>query len=988
MMTKRSDLSERGLEIHATELLVAQNWNEVPQANFDAGYCLFLGELIDFITATQPKIAIELDLQVDSPTRHKVLSRIQDEISRRGIIDVFRNGIKHNQHDITLFYGAPTSSNDSAIEKYLGNRFSVTRQLHYSPTDTALSLDLVLHVNGIPVFTFELKNQITRQNYEDAIQQYMNDRNPNELIFKFKRTIGHFAVDDSEAWFTTKLAGKNSWFLPFNKGFNDGAGNPVNPDGLKTDYLWSSILNTQSFTEIIENYAQLVDEISANNGAKKEVQIFPRYHQLEVVRKLLGAVRVDEVGKRYLIQHSAGSGKSNSIAWLAHQLVSVQASSTSQIEKHKFDTVIVVTDRKILDKQISETIRQYAQVSSIVGRASSSQDLKEMIEQGKKIIISTLQKFPHIMQEVGDGHRNRNFAIIIDEAHSSQGGKATAALSSTLMQAKTSQTDDELESLEDMIAEVVESRKMLTNASYFAFTATPKNKTLELFGEAFTMDGVVKHKPFHTYSMKQAIQEGFILDVLQNYTPLQSYYRLTKTIDNDPEFDSKRAKKKLRAYVEGNDHAIKIKAGIIVDHFLEQVYAPRKIAGEARAMIVTSSIERAIQYYDAVQNYLISIHSPIRAIVAFSGEPEYGGKKVTEALLNGFPSVEIVDRIIEDPYRFLIVADKFQTGYDEPLLHTMYVDKPLSGIRAVQTLSRLNRAHPKKYDCFVLDFHNDVDIIRDSFASFYRTTILSEETDANKLHNMTSTLRDAQIFTSENLDDFAKFYLTGADRRNLDPILDMSVSEYLKLDTPDQVVFKSTAKSFLRMYSFLSSILPYINSEWEKISIFMNFLVPKLPAPDDDDLAKGILQTIDMDSYRIEKLAIQKLQLPDENGVVDPIKIDKPGTPSGPTMDRLSNILKNFNDLFGNIDWSDKDRIAGIISNELPAKVASDEKFINARNNSDKQNAKIEHDAALQRVMNSLMQDQVELFKQFMNNEDFKKWLQEEVFKANYESVA
>jgi type I restriction enzyme R subunit len=592
------------------------------------------------------------------------------------------------------------------------------------------------------------------------------------------------------------------------------------------------------------------------------------------------------------------------------------------------------------------------------------------------------------MDEISDGHRERKFAIIIDEAHSSQGGKATSALSATLRSTTDAVTDDEIDSLEDLISEVVESRRMLTNASYFAFTATPKNKTLELFGEPFTLDGVVKHKPFHTYSMKQAIQEGFILDVLKYYTPVQSYYRLEKTVETDPEFDVRRAKKKLRLYVEGNSHAISVKAGIMVDHFLGQVVAPRKIGGKARAMIVTSSIERAIQYFEAVQQYLSSIHSPYKAIVAFSGDPEFGGKKVTEAGLNGFPSNEIADKLIEDPYRFLIVADKFQTGYDEPLLHTMYVDKPLHGIRAVQTLSRLNRAHPKKYDCFVLDFYNDVDVIAESFASFYRTTILSDETDPNKLHNMSSTLRDAQIFTSEVLDTFAERYLRGADRGDLDPLLDICVEQYVELDTAVQIEFKGTAKSFLRMYGFLSSILPYVNSEWEKLSIYLNFLVPKLPAPGDEDLAKGILQTIDMDSYRVEKLAVQSLSLPDNDAEVDPIQMDKSGKPNEPMLDKLSNILKNFNDLFGNIDWSDKDRIAGIISNELPAKVASDEKFINARNNSDKQNAKIEHDAALQRVMNSLMQDQVELFKQFMNNEDFKKWLQEEVFKANYESVA
>lgn len=987
-MTK-SDTSEKGLESRAIEILSHNGWNYHNASELDSVFCLYLELLTEFLVKTQPKLVEELELlSLDSPVRLKALTRITDEITRRGIIDVLRNGIKHNQYDITTYFTQPSLSNLNAIQNFNANMFTVTRQVHFSSANPSQSLDLVLSINGFPIFTFELKNQLTRQNYADAILQYKQDRNPSELIFKFKRLVGHFAVDDSEAWFTTKLSGSDSWFLPFNRGQNDGAGNPVNPDGLKTDYLWQQVLTSVSLVDIIENYAQVVEEENTKTGTKKEVQIFPRFHQLEVVRKVLHHVQENEVGNKYLIQHSAGSGKSNSIAWLAHQLVGIKIIEKTGLENTKFDTVIVVTDRRILDKQISETIRQYAQVSSIVGRASSSTELRSLIEQGKKIIISTIQKFPHIMDEISDGHRDRKFAIIIDEAHSSQGGKATSALSATLRSTSDSVTDDEIDSLEDLISEVVESRRMLTNASYFAFTATPKNKTLELFGEPFTLDGVIKHKPFHTYSMKQAIQEGFILDVLKYYTPVQSYYRLEKTVETDPEFDVRRAKKKLRSYVEGNNHAIGVKASIMVDHFLEQVVAPRKIGGKARAMIVTSSIERALQYFEAVQQYLSSIHSPFKAIVAFSGDPEYGGKKVTEAGLNGFPSNEIADKLIEEPYRFLIVADKFQTGYDEPLLHAMYVDKPLHGIRAVQTLSRLNRAHPKKYDCFVLDFYNNVDVIADSFASFYRTTILSDETDPNKLHNMSSTIRDAQIFTSEILETFAGSYLRGADRGDLDPLLDACVEQYAELETAKQIEFKGTAKSFLRMYGFLSSILPYVNSEWEKLSIYLNFLVPKLPAPGDEDLAKGILQTIDMDSYRVEKLAMQSLSLPDNDTEVDPIQIDKSGKPNELMLDKLSNILKNFNDLFGNIDWSDKDRIAGIISNELPAKVASDEKFINARNNSDKQNAKIEHDAALQRVMNSLMQDQVELFKQFMNNEDFKKWLQEEVFKANYESVA
>ncbi len=487
-----------------------------------------------------------------------------------------------------------------------------------------------------------------------------------------------------------------------------------------------------------------MEEKNEKTGKKKAVQIFPRYHQLDVVRKLLAAAGEDGIGKRYLIQHSAGSGKSNSIAWLAHQLIGLKKSG-----EPVFDSIIVITDRRILDQQIRETIKQFAQVGATMGAVTEgSQQLRQFIESGKKIIISTVQKFPFILDEIGSEHRTRKFAIIIDEAHSSQGGRTSAALSLALSEAGAEEED---ETAEDKINRIMEAKKLLPNASYFAFTATPKNKTLEIFGEHFTDGGKVKHRPFHSYTMKQAIQEGFILDVLAYYTPVNSYYRLVKRVEGDPEFDVKRAQKKLRRYVESNDHAIQLKAEIMVDHFHEQVLGLRKIGGEARAMVVTSGIARAIQYYHAIRDYLRERQSPYQPIVAFSGEHEYGGAKVTEASLNGFPSNKIADRIQEDPYRFLVCADKFQTGYDEPLLHTIYVDKQLTGIKAVQTLSRLNRAHPLKHDVFVLDFMNDTDTIQKAFADYYRTTVLSDETDANKLHDLKAKLDNRHVYTPEQI---------------------------------------------------------------------------------------------------------------------------------------------------------------------------------------------------------------------------------------------
>ncbi len=851
--------------------------------DYDREYAVDLVQLKAFLNATQPEMVESLDLKNASPTRQKFLARLQGEITKRGIIDVLRKGVKHGPHNLDLFYGTPTPGNTKAEERYALNRFSVTRQLHYSRDETKLALDLALFINGLPVATFELKNSLTKQTVKDAEEQYKRDRDQKELLFQFGRCIVHFAVDDHEVKFCTHLKDKSSWFLPFNQGYNDGAGNPPNPNGIKTDYLWKRILTPKGLTDILENYAQVVEDKNEKTGKKKkEVQIFPRYHQLDVVRKLLAHAGQHGAGNRYLIQHSAGSGKSNSIAWLAHQLIGLKKD-----DKDVFDSIIVITDRRVLDKQIRDTIKQFAQVSSTVGHAENSGDLRKFIEGGKKIIISTVQKFPFILDEIGTDHCGRKFAIIIDEAHSSQGGNTAAAMNEALA--------DPEDTVNDALEKRMQARKMLSNASYFAFTATPKNKTLELFGEPYQEGGQVKHRPFHSYTMKQAIQEGFILDVLSYYTPVNSYYKLIKTVEEDPEFDTKRAKKKLRKYVESHDYAIQLKAEIMVDHFHEQVIALKKIDRQARAMVVTSGIERAIQYYHAISKYLVERKSSYQAIVAFSGEHEYGGVKVTEASLNGFPSSKIEDKIKEDPYRFLICADKFQTGYDEPLLHTMYVDKVLTGIKAVQTLSRLNRAHPQKHDVFVLDFMNDTDTIQAAFSDYYRTTILSDETDPNKLHDLKSDLDSYQVYTPEDIEQLVDLYLGGADRDKLDPILDTCVAVYKnQLDEDGQVDFKGKAKAFNRTYGFLASVLPYTDAGWEKLSIFLNFLVPKLPAPIEEDLSKGILEAIDMDSYRVEKQAVVKIQLPDSDAEIEPVPASGGGFKPEPELERLSYHPQGF----------------------------------------------------------------------------------------------
>ena len=982
-----TDTTEKGLEsIIVASLVKEAGYVQGDPQDYDREHGVDLVQLLQFLAATQADTCEALGIGEAGPKRTQFLHRLQGEIAKRGVVEVLRSGIKHGPAHVDLFYGTPTPGNLPAAERFVANIFSVTRQLRYSRIETTLALDLAVFLNGLPIATFELKNRLTKQTVHDAVQQYQRDRDPRELLFQFGRCVVHFAVDDTQVRMCTHLKGKHSWFLPFNKGVGDGAGNPPNPHGLATDYLWKETLSRRGLTDILENYAQVVEETDENTGRKKYKQIFPRYHQLQVVRRLLADAAECGVGRRYLVQHSAGSGKSNSIAWLAHQLVGLEVEARAL-----FDSVIVVTDRRVLDKQIRDTIRQFVQVSATVGHAEHSGDLRHFLKAGKKIIITTVQKFPFILDEIGDEHRTSKFAIIIDEAHSSQGGQATRAMNMAVAE-NPGEYRAEWEELdtEDRINRIMAGRKMVANASYFAFTATPKNKTLEIFGEPDPQtDGTVPHRPFHSYTMKQAIEEGFILDVLKNYTPVESYYRLAKIVEDDPLFDVGKAQKKLRRYVESNEHAIREKAEIMVDHFHAQVIGLRKIGGQARAMVITGGIERAIEYFHAFTDYLAERKSPYAAIVAFSGEHEFAGKQVTEATLNGFPASQIPEKVRKDPYRFLIVADKFQTGYDEPLLHTMYVDKPLSGIKAVQTLSRLNRAHPQKHDTFVLDFCNDSETIRKSFEPYYRTTVLSDETDPNKLHDLKADLDGYQVYAQAHIDDLVRLYLDGADRDTLDPILDACAAVYnADLGEDGQVDFKGKAKAFVRTYGFLASILPYSNAEWEKLSIFLNFLIPKLPAPREEDLSRGILEAIDMDSYRVEAQTSLAIGLADQDGEVGPVPTSGGGRKPEPELDNLSNIIKAFNDQFGNIEWKDGDKIRTIIAEEIPAKVAADAAYRNAMRNNDRKTARIEHDAALQRVMIDLLADHTELFKQFSDNPSFKKWLGDTIFGATYRQSA
>lgn len=970
-----TNTKEEGLESLIVDWLVQKNgYEQGTNTDYNKEYVFDETRLFRFLHDTQPEEMEKLGVDKSAQKKRQFLNRLSNEITRRGISDVLRNGIKVYPANLILFYFTPTEGNARSRQFFAKNIFSVTRQLRYSNDASRLALDLCLFINGLPVITMELKNHLTGQTTADAIEQYKEDRSPQDLLFSFKRCLVHFAVDDRTIAFCTKLAGKDSWFLPFNKGYKDGAGNPPNPNGIMTDYLWQDILTKEKLARIIENYAQVTVEVDEETKKKSVKQIWPRYHQLDCVEKLLADVKENGVGKRYLIQHSAGSGKSNSIAWLAHQLIGLEADGRPMI-----DSVIVVTDRRILDRQIRDTIKQFMQVKNTVVWAKHSGDLRKDIEDGKRIIITTIEKFPYISQEIGQTHRNRHFAIIIDEAHSGQSGRNSANMNLAL----SGRASDDAMDNEDKINAIMEGRKLVKTASYFAFTATPKNKTEEMFGTPYEEDGIVKHRPFHVYTMKQAIQEGFILDVLKNYTTIDSWYKIAKKVEEDPMFDKKRAQKKLRAFVEGNTDVIAKKAEMMVEHFHEQIIAKKKLNGMSRAMVVTASIPRCIAYYFAITKCLTKRHSPYKAIVAFSGEYQYQEQMLTSAAMNGFPDARIPKEFKKDPYRILIVADMFQTGFDEPLLQTMYVDKPLYDIAAVQTLSRLNRACQGKDEVYVLDFANKTEMIEKAFSKFYRTTILSGETDPNKLYDLTSLMESYQIYSCEEVAHVVDVFLSGADRAHLDPVLDSCVAVYSELDTDDQIQFKSAAKSFVRTYGFLGAILPYGNVEWERLSVFLNLLIPKLPSPREDDLSEGILQTIDLDSYRNEAQEAISIKLNDEDAEIGPVPSGSTGRIAEPEMDPLSQIISSFNEQFGNIQWSNADNVRRQIL-QLPVMVSQDKTYQNAMRNSDEQEAKTDIGRALKKVINSIMMDNMELFKQFQDNPSFRNWLTDMVFGLTY----
>jgi len=995
MIMPFTDTSEKGFQKYIVKELVEKNhFVESVSNDFDKEFCINPAQLWEFIKTTQP----EAYKMIERKGKRAFLVRLDEKLRKLGVIEVLRKGVKHFDKTVDLFYRQPSSSyNAKDKKKYDSNIFSVTQELVYS-NDNANRLDLTIFVNGIPVSTCELKNPLSGQTIHNGIRQYQNDRDPKEKIFSFARCMVHFVADTELVFMTTKLNHKKTFFLPFNKGLNEGkptgsfgSGNPVNPNGLKTHYLWEEILTKDSLANIIYKFAQVVEETDEDTKKTKRIMIFPRYHQLTAVRQMLAHTKKNGVGNKYLIQHSAGSGKSMSIAWLAHQLHGLFDTSG---EKHLFDSVIVITDRIVLDKQLNDTIKQFSPKRGIVEHITSSggsktSNLQEALANRKKVIICTIQTFPFLLNEMGD-MPTMNFGIIIDEAHSGQSGQTSSKMNAVLANKHEEDEDEPPErTLEDKINELIESREMITNGSYFAFTATPKNKTLEIFGlksaETYTDEnGEVKSKfyAFHVYSMKQAIEEEFILDVLKNYTTYNSFYKLIKAVEDNPEFDTNQAQKKLRAFVEGHEFAIAEKAKIMIDHFYRDV--KQLINGEAKAMVVTKGIISAIKYKLAFDEYLKEIKSPYKAVVAFSGKKTYKGVEYDEVSMNCFSSykTDIPKNFKKSENRFLIVADKFQTGFDQPLLHTMYVDKKLSDVQAVQTLSRLNRAKkPYKKDTFVLDFYNKTEDIQIAFAPYYTATILSEETNPNKLNDLVDNLETFEVYSNDEVDDFFEKYVDGAERTKLDPIIDRSAEFFKNELTKDQKIeFKNNAKSFLRVYSYLGKILGFNNQDWEKLFWYLKFLVPKLFIEKTDDLAEGILESIDMESYRPSKEGTENINLASEPGEVRGIPVEVGGGQSEPELDTLENILGAFNQRFGDIDWTDTDKVHQILTIQLPAEMKANKEIMDAIQHSDKQNAKISSDKKLEELMQQYLFNQTEIFKKFTTDKDFQRRYKEFIF--------
>lgn len=970
-----SQTNEAALETHIENALAKDGYCIGNPADFDREFAIDGKLFWQFLEATQSK---ELAKLKDRPNWQRLLlERLNKKIKKDSVLAVLKKGLDIDDAHFDLLYRLPYNDlNPEVVANFAANIFSVTRQVHYSESDTFKSVDMVLFVNGLAIATLELKNPWTGQNVHNAIKQYRTDRDPREPLFEFGRCLVHFAVDPDEAYMCAQLAGNDSNFLPFNKGFNFGKGNPVNPKGHKTAYLWEDILSRSSLANIIEQFAKFTVEKDKKTGKERKTLFFPRYHQLDVVRGILADAKQHGVGQTYLIQHSAGSGKSNSITWLSYQLVELYDTAGTD---NVFDSVVVVTDRRVLDTQLKDNIKLFSETKNIVAHAESAAELKAHLELGKKIIITTVQKFPFIVDGIDD-LTDRNFAVIIDEAHSSQSGSASDKLNMTL-----GAEDEEVpEDLQDKILAAMKGRKMSQNASYFAFTATPKPATLEKFGRQGP-DG--KFYPFHLYSMKQAIEEKFILDVLEKYTTYKSYYEVQKSVEENPLFDTAKAQKKLKAFVEASPRTIEVKAKIMVDHFMSNVWQAKKLKGKAKAMVVTRNIECAIRYFFAIRTALQEANAPFKALVAFSGEKTVDGIKYTEDGINGIAARDLPEEFEKDDFKILVVANKYLTGFDEPMLHTMYVDKKLQGVLAVQALSRLNRCNWKlgKTDTFVLDFYNTVDDIKSAFDPFYTATTLSEPTDVNVLHDLKDVLDNFGIYDWSEVTSFNEKFFASAEAEELHPIIDAVVARFdADLDDEQRIDFKIKAKQFVKIYAQVAAIIPFNNVNWEMLHWFLKFLIPKLKVKDpDQDKLDELLNSIDLSTYGLERSRLEtKIGLDASETELEPQNPNVRGGHFGDgDKDPLDEIVRAFNERhFAGWEATPEEQRVKFINIAKHVMNHADYKA-QVEDNPDTQNRQLALERLIQQAISVERRRELDLYKRYASDPDFKRAFDASIFR-------
>jgi len=983
---------ETAIENHLT---TSGGYAKCDPDTFDAERCLFPREVLAFIRETQPKdweYLANLQKENAEETLFDDLCRALNS-EHEGCLSVLRHGFKCFGKLFRVAYFAPASGlNPDTRKLYEANRLTITRQLRYS-VKHGNTLDVTLALNGIPVATLELKNPMTGQNWRHADTQYKNDRDPSDLIFQFKkRSLVHFAVDTDEVYMTTRLSGRNTRFLPFNRGFGTGGGNPENPHGCKTAYLWEEVLERHSFLDILARFIHLqTDEKRlGSKNVKRETMIFPRYHQLDCVRELVADARGNGTGTNYLVQHSAGSGKSNSIAWLAHRLASLYDDQDEKV----YDSIIVVTDRVVLDQQLQNTIYQFEHKQGVVQKIdTNSTQLADALATGVPIVITTLQKFPFVTERISDLPKRR-YAVIIDEAHSSQGGETATELKGVLAgaaikeEARAKAEEEGLPDYEEEILRTMAKRGHQPNISFFAFTATPKYKTLEVFGTP-AADG--KPLPFHLYSMRQAIEEGFILDVLKNYTTYKTYYRLIKSIEDDPKVDKRKAARALARFMSLHPHNIAQNTEVMVEHFRH--FTMHKIGGKAKAMVVTSSRLHAVRYKQAFDKYIAEKgYTGIKTLVAFSGtviDPDAPGVEYTEVGMNkGIREKELPERFGTDEYQVLLVAEKYQTGFDQPLLHTMYVDKRLAGIQAVQTLSRLNRTHPGKEDTFILDFVNEPDEILAAFQPYYEQTLIGERADARQLYELQAKLDAHQVYYKAEVEEFCRVFYkpkrsqTAADHARMNACIDPAVGRYNELEEDIREEFRKTLVAYRNLYSFMSQVIPFQDSDLEKLYSYIRFLLTKLPRGDrgpvynfDDEVA--------LKYYRLQKIGEGSIRL--EAGKEEPV--------SGPTSVgtgiahgdeiELSKLIDILNERFGT-EFKPADQL---FLDSIREDAVADSDLRQAALANTMENFGYVFLKALEGLFIDRMEQNEEITAKFMNEKEFQDIVGRHLLKQVYEQI-